>query len=124
MIYNFKTYFRTDLVLFLDDEQDFVTISSDDELVSALMYVKRQPAEPFRLTVKLQGAPSKPETTTNLGNCQGNVHVGVHCDGCQGPIRGFRYKCFQCFDFDLCGKCEAAGLHPGHTMLRVTGVLV
>lgn len=115
------------IIQYIDDEQDCVTISSDDELVSALMYVKREASEPFRLIVKLQGSvsASKPDsiTTTSQGNCQGQIHLGVTCDGCQSSIRGFRYKCFQCPDFDLCGKCETAGIHPGHSMIRVNGVM-
>ena len=112
----------------IDEEGDKVTISSDDELVSALMFVKRKDDEPFRLIIQTSGGP-KPETnsatsTATTGNCQGEIHWGVTCDGCQGAVKGFRYKCFQCPDFDLCGKCETAGMHPGHPLIRVTGPMV
>jgi len=46
-------------------------------------------------------------------------HPGVSCDCCDGPIRGFRYKCLQCPDFDLCTGCERKGNHPGHVMMRI-----
>lgn len=111
--------------IFSDDEGDNVTVSSDDELIAALMYVKREASEPFRLIVKATSSNKSDSTAnSNQGNCQGSIHFGVTCDGCQSPVRGFRYKCFQCPDFDLCGKCESAGFHPGHTMIRVTGVMV
>jgi len=35
------------------------------------------------------------------------VHHGVRCDGCGVfPIRGIRYKCTECHDFDYCSTCE------------------
>ncbi|TMW62992.1 hypothetical protein Poli38472_005610 [Pythium oligandrum] len=34
------------------------------------------------------------------------VHRNVRCDGCnQSPLRGFRFKCSICPNFDLCSKC-------------------
>ena len=33
-------------------------------------------------------------------------------------------KCFQCPNADLCGKCEAAGVHPEYRLIRVTGPMV
>ena len=34
-------------------------------------------------------------------------------------VAGFRYKCVTCSDYDLCGRCETKGLHPGHNMIRI-----
>lgn len=48
------------------------------------------------------------------GNAGKPHHVGVTCDGCNGPIHGTRYKCAECYDFDLCEECEAKGIHPPH----------
>ncbi|MCJ1400538.1 hypothetical protein MMC11_003744 [Xylographa trunciseda] len=43
----------------------------------------------------------------------GYVHRGVSCNGCNTqPIRGIRYRCSNCADFDLCEICEAAQIHP------------
>lgn len=41
------------------------------------------------------------------------------CDGCEGEVRGFRYRCVSCPDFDLCGACETQGLHSEHKMMRL-----
>ncbi|CAL8102269.1 unnamed protein product [Orchesella dallaii] len=48
------------------------------------------------------------------------VHAGVVCDICNKEIKGFRYKCMQCPDFDLCSSCEHKGHHAGHVMMRIS----
>ena len=43
----------------------------------------------------------------------GYVHRGVTCNSCNMmPIRGIRYRCANCIDFDLCEQCEAMQIHP------------
>ncbi|KAH7353359.1 hypothetical protein B0T11DRAFT_286694 [Plectosphaerella cucumerina] len=40
------------------------------------------------------------------------VHRGCACNACGVvPIRGVRYRCANCADFDLCETCEAQGVH-------------
>jgi Ca2+-binding EF-hand superfamily protein len=40
------------------------------------------------------------------------VHRGCQCNSCgMVPIRGIRYRCSNCADFDLCEACEAQGVH-------------
>ncbi len=47
-------------------------------------------------------------------------HANFVCDGCQAaPIRGVRYMCSVCPDFDLCGACEAKGQHKEHALLKI-----
>ncbi|RPA75783.1 EF-hand [Ascobolus immersus RN42] len=44
---------------------------------------------------------------------EGYVHRGVTCNSCAAnPIRGIRYRCANCVDFDLCEHCEALESHP------------
>ena len=45
-------------------------------------------------------------------------HPGVVCDGCEGSIRGPRFKCLICPDYDLCKGCEEKGLHPEHEFVK------
>jgi hypothetical protein len=48
-------------------------------------------------------------------------HVGVICDGCnRSPIVGIRYKCLECFDYDLCETCADRQLvHAHHVMAKI-----
>lgn len=46
-------------------------------------------------------------------------HANVICDGCECEIFGFRYKCLECADFDLCMDCEDK-MHSQHMMVRLT----
>ncbi|CAE6960784.1 unnamed protein product [Symbiodinium natans] len=44
-------------------------------------------------------------------------HGRCICDGCEmSPLRGPRFKCLSCPDYDLCGKCFAKRheVHPEH----------
>lgn len=42
----------------------------------------------------------------------GCVHRGCQCNSCgMAPIRGVRYRCVNCADFDLCETCESQGMH-------------
>nr|XP_014101141.2 protein ref(2)P [Bactrocera oleae] len=48
------------------------------------------------------------------------IHENVECDSCGlAPIVGFRYKCIQCSNYDLCQRCEAKHKHPEHMMVRM-----
>ena len=48
------------------------------------------------------------------------IHYGVQCDGCNmSPLRGKRFKCATCFDYDLCESCEDQGNHPQHDMFHL-----
>jgi hypothetical protein len=43
---------------------------------------------------------------------QGVVHRGITCNACdEKPIRGVRWHCANCVDFDLCSTCEATNSH-------------
>ena len=47
-------------------------------------------------------------------------HPHVHCDMCQAePIMGPRYKCMECYNFDMCQECAYKLEHPRHHPLRV-----
>lgn len=122
----FRTYWR-------DAEGDNVAFSSDDELMEALSYKD----DTFKVYLEVDAtaaAPSSsggaaPTTTTTTDGSRGPkeppataagpVHPHVMCDVCNGPVKGMRFKCTVCPDYDLCSACERAGEHPEHDMLRI-----
>jgi len=61
-------------------------------------------------------------TAASSASPESNVHTGVTCDGCsKSPIVGVRYKCANCGNFDLCGDCEAKGVHTsGHVFIKLS----
>jgi len=47
-------------------------------------------------------------------------HHRYICDGCEcNGIKGIRYKCSVCPDYDLCENCEGNGIHAEHPMLKI-----
>lgn len=44
----------------------------------------------------------------------GNLWPRVACDACRKLIRGTRYKCVMCPDFDLCFQCHRTGAKAAH----------
>nr|POE77530.1 recoverin family protein [Quercus suber] len=48
-------------------------------------------------------------------------HRGINCEGCgEMPIRGTRWHCLNCPDFDLCSNCEAQTMHPKtHVFVKI-----
>jgi len=98
-----------------DQEEDIVSVESDEELIIAMQELK---GPVYKFTVSSFKASSNGEEQERHHR-GGEVHPGVICDGCQGGVVGFRYKCMTCFDYDLCRSCEGQGLHPGHNMMRI-----
>ena len=52
---------------------------------------------------------------------EGFVHRSITCNHCgASPIRGIRFKCANCVDYDLCEGCEALDVHPRtHAVLKI-----
>merc|ERR1711971_9677 len=103
-----------------DHEGDIVTVETDEELLIALNELKG-PVYKFNLV------PSKAYVTESNHPQQQErqpraeqLHPGIICDGCQGQVSGFRYKCVTCPDYDLCERCEAQRIHSGHKMMKIS----
>ncbi|XP_005106370.1 E3 ubiquitin-protein ligase mind-bomb isoform X2 [Aplysia californica] len=56
----------------------------------------------------------------NVSSGSDVIHTGIQCDACHvNPIRGIRYKCRECPDFDLCANCKGQGCHSEHNMTEI-----
>jgi len=86
--------------------------SNNPNCVYACSQSKSQSGEEKKSSTQSQ--PSNADVTSAL-------HDGVSCDVCRMfPIRGMRYKCCVCPNFDLCEKCESSNTHnPNHPMLKI-----
>ena len=92
-----------------------IAFSSDDELMEA---IKSITDGVFRVFIVEKRTPNTDSSLPN--NEQRDVlHPGVTCDGCNGEVRGIRYKCKVCPDYDLCTICKAAGMHNEHEMITI-----
>ncbi|XP_012280423.1 sequestosome-1 [Orussus abietinus] len=99
-----------------DSEDDEIVISSDEELQIA--FFEMTSAECYKFYIRVQSdSPKTTIQTTDTGPAI--LHVGIECNGCDGNVKGFRYKCLECKDFDLCQDCESKGQHAEHCMIRL-----
>lgn len=71
-------------------------------------------------SVQFQESPITPTTapTATTSAAHRAHHANVICDGCDKEIFGYRYKCLECHDFDLCMVCEPHQ-HAQHLMIRI-----
>jgi hypothetical protein len=77
------------------------------------------------------GTPRLRLSTTSQLNASPNLSIGtlsimeannamqalrwLTCDGCgANPLKGNRWKCVTCTDFDLCEECHCANIHSHH----------
>ncbi|CAD5120366.1 DgyrCDS8939 [Dimorphilus gyrociliatus] len=93
-----------------DEEGDVINFSTSEELCQAISGSKN--LLKIYLTDSLDVASNSEPS--------GQKHPGVICDGCDGDVVGYRYKCLQCPDYDLCWKCEKKNIHVNHVMARIT----
>ncbi|XP_018406468.1 PREDICTED: sequestosome-1 isoform X2 [Cyphomyrmex costatus] len=97
-----------------DDENETVTISTDEELEIALKEMSKNMI--CKLYVMLQSE----REAIDVSKIEKISHPGVICDVCDKDIHGFRFKCMQCPDYDLCTDCMTLGNHADHYMVRMT----
>ena len=100
---------------YIDEENERITFSSNNEFRSAISANRDSNALKIFVCPNQQSTPPTSNSTNNK-----ECHPGVDCDGCKGPVIGFRYKCVVCPNYDLCEKCSAEGVHSEHNMIKIT----
>ncbi|XP_012235589.1 sequestosome-1 isoform X2 [Linepithema humile] len=103
------------IITWKDEENETITISTNEELEIALteMSIKN---DVYKFYIILQYE----RDSMDMSKIEKILHPGVICDVCDKDIHGFRFKCMQCPDYDLCTECMAHGNHPEHYMVRMT----
>lgn len=124
-----------------DEEGDNIVVSSNGELQAAIEEAK---ASTLKMNVTVKRAPQvNPPHPAWGGYCNkikkhkkkqmglagfkfvpnwenpDMMHIGVTCDGCDGPVMGPRWKCSVCPDFDLCKPCKRKGIHSDHVFCKI-----
>ncbi|KAG8347933.1 putative E3 ubiquitin protein ligase KCMF1 [Trypanosoma vivax] len=55
-----------------------------------------------------------------LLNNTSETHVGVYCNLCSKIIRGIRWKCSVCYQFDVCDQCDENKIRPHLVNRRIS----
>ncbi|CAI9715849.1 uncharacterized SDCCAG3 family protein-like [Octopus vulgaris] len=87
-----------------DNDGDLIHFTSDEELAEAL-----RTAVDGVLKVFIQ----------EKSKSQGELHPGVICNKCGKQVRGNRYKCLICQEYELCEDCENLRVHLEHAVIRI-----
>jgi len=121
------------LFQYRDDEGDNVTISSDRELSEAFRLFHSGAIIRFNVVERKkskasnhQVEESKEEKTEPViekkEGCERPRCMRAHravCDQCAFRIRGIRWKCNECPDYDLCDSCLSKNLHSQHQFTKI-----
>ncbi|KAM0735652.1 Sequestosome-1 [Formica fusca] len=105
-------------VTWRDDEDESITISTNEELEIALEEMAKNNI--YKLYITMHHNGDRDTRGINIPNIEKILHPGVICDVCEKNIHGFRFKCMQCSDYDLCNECMTLGNHHDHYLIRMT----
>ena len=82
-----------------------------NEVSKAVQNVMKSEMQSLRESIRLE--------KSNIQAIEGPIHNNIRCNICKLiPIKGIRYKCPVCDDFDLCENCELAKGHQ-HALLKI-----
>lgn len=106
-----------------DPDGDQIVIASPADFT---LFLERNTNKIFA-DVREQAAQSRAASTYASSPLMAEIrkihHVDVTCDICKKEIFGFRYKCFDCDEFDMCMDCSPNQIHMEHRLLRLANPL-
>lgn len=109
-------------LLSADQEKENILIATSEELHIALTEMQQENRfkdnQLYKLYIVVQNDDNNRDANAKKPE-RSHIHPGVICDVCEQNIYGFRFKCMQCADYDLCDKCMSLGYHPEHYMVRM-----
>lgn len=115
------TYFTLFLINFADADGDNVTIFDQLDYEHFLTQnIHKIFVEKLIRAKRSQRSQNVSSTETIPSTSKAKLvhHENVFCDICEKDIYGYRYKCLECKNFDLCMDCEAKS-HARHLMIRI-----
>lgn len=77
------------------------------------------------LEKKIENKSATPPLASKKTSIRGeSVHKNIYCDLCDKSVEGIRFKCLECYDFDLCEICEISDPTiqnhlPTHHMVKI-----
>lgn len=127
---------HTELVLTWYDGGDELIIANNEQLHLMIVKDRQQRFCPGasitikirlahrQLTDAMQKEPVQPASSRGTWNASSErsdvVHWNITCDACGlSDLRGDRFKCLLCDDYDLCSTCLFAEHHPKHPFILV-----
>ncbi|KAF9162476.1 hypothetical protein DFQ26_003530 [Actinomortierella ambigua] len=134
-----KTLFKHDKiqVSYEDANKELHSITTDSDVAKAIKFfsqhaqpeqsimIARVLVEPLTQAEEQQQQQQQPPAECSTAHATFDiddekdpvVHKNVYCDVCLNTIRGTRFKCLDCNNYDLCQTCIASAdkLHPNHT---------
>lgn len=96
-------------------------LSLEEEIVQNVTSVDESNAVLGALLTISEDLARKGACTLAHSEIEGYIHRSITCNHCNtSPVRGIRYKCANCPDFDLCEGCEGLGVHlSNHVFIKV-----
>lgn len=79
----------------------------------------RAPSQPSLTTLPMKTL-TRAVSTMSIAHTSGSGAGGVCCDKCRkDSIAECRYKCLQCWEFNLCADCIGNNVHTDHVFALI-----
>ena len=124
-----KEKFENQLGLEMKNMQDLLNkqlegrkIEIEKEYENKYKNKEKEMENKFNEMSKIMQQKVEENSKNNISICK-TTHHGIKCEKCsKEPICGFRYKCSQCNNYNLCQDCEEknslCGEHP-HDFIKI-----